>query len=303
MTMKRLLTLLAFCLLPFAKAQTLEFSVSLPLSAQVALNNVPISDALSFGLAASLERLRLSADARLDIAPIGSAQASLRLEWAYVGRFRTQIQTRATLGSASLSLGAAFWSAAPANFDQFEVFATDPLPNSTGGSRFDLGLTMRLSRNWALTGQLKFGSDASSNTVQVSYRSSGFDFQTGIFSSSQLGGSAYLWQFGITLPFDEDATAVLSVGGGLGVLNSNFTFEANLNFSLLIAEGFDLELGVMYQPYRFEVLPLRGMLELKIQPGFGTLLLTGFAGLNQVSTFNGGFRLTYRIAFEELFPS
>jgi hypothetical protein len=300
--MKRFLIILFFALLPVVKAQTLEFSVAYPLSAQVALSGVAISDAVSFGLAVSFERLKVSSNAVLDIAPIGTAQASAQVEWAYVGRFRLLLNARATLGSATLNLGTAFWNAAPANFDAFEVYAADPLPNSTLGSRIDFGLGLRVSRSLSLFTQFKFGSDASSQTVQLRYRSAGLELFGGVLSGSQLADSILLVQSGLTLISEDDALQ-FHVSGGAGLLNNAFTFEAGLGFSWMYLENLEFELNALYQPWRTDVLPLRGMLEIRFSPGFGVLSLTGFAGLNSSIFFNGGVRLAYRIGFEELFPS
>ncbi len=300
--MKRFLLILVFAMFSFAKAQTLEFSIAYPLTAQVAISGVAVSEALSFGLAASLERLRLSANAGLEIAPIGSLQANASLEWAFVGRFRITLATRATLGSATLNLGLALWSAAPANFDPFEIYTADPLPNSTGGSRFEVGLGLRISRSLSLFTKLYLGSDASSNSLQLRYRSNDFDLYGGFFAATGANGEIYLLQSGLTLPF-EDAALVFSVGAGVGLLNNNLTYEANLGVLFGISENIALELSLVYQPWRFEVLPLRSSLELSLSPGFGTLRLTGFVGVNQQNIFNWGLRLSYRLALEELFPA
>ena len=289
-------------LLPIAKAQTLEFSVAYPLSAQLALTNVAISEALSFGVAVSTERLKVLSSAVLDIAPIGSAQASLSLEWAYVGRFRVLALTRATLGSATLNLSGAFWNAAPANFDAFEIFAADPLPNSTSGSRIDFGLGLRVSRSVSLFGNFRFGSDAASNSLQLRYRSQGLELFGGVFTGTQLGNTVYLVQSGVATEF-EDAGLRLSFGTGLGLLASNFTFESNFGLSWELADEFGLGLSLFYQPWRSDVLPLRGSLEFRVAPGLGTVFLTGFAGLDTLNNFNWGLRLSYRIALEEIFPS
>ncbi len=289
-------------LLPIAKAQTLEFSVAYPLSVQVALTNVAISEALSFGVAVSTERLKVSSSAVLDIAPIGSAQASLSLEWAYVGRFRVLALTRATLGSATLGLSGAFWNAAPANFDAFEIFAPDPLPNSTSGSRIDFGLGLRVSRSLSLFGNFRFGSDAASNSLQLRYRTSGLELFGGVFTGSQLGNMVYLVQSGLSTEF-EDTGLRLSFGAGLGLLDSAFTFETNFGLSWEIADELGLGLTIYYQPWRSDVLPLRGSLELRVSPGLGTVFLSGFGGFNTLNNFNWGLRLSYRIGLEELFPS
>ncbi len=300
--MKRLLIILLFATLPFAKAQSLEFSVGYPLMAQVAISGVALSEALSFGVAASFERLRLSANAGLEIAPIGSLQANASLEWAFVGRFRAVLATRATLGSATLNLGLALWSAAPANFDPFEIYAAEPLPNSAGGSRFDVGLGLRISRSLSLFTKLNLGSDASSNSLQLRYRSNDLDLYGGLLSATGANGEVYLLQSGLTLPF-EAAALVFSLGAGVGLLNNNLTYEANLGILFGISENIALELYVVYQPWRSEVLPFRSSLELSLSPGLGTVLLSGFAGLNQQNIFNWGLRLTYRVALEELFPA
>jgi hypothetical protein len=300
--MKRFLMVLLLALLPIAKAQTLEFSAFFPLSAQVAISGVPISEVLSFGFAASLERLKISSNAVLDIAPIGTAQASLGLEWAYVGRVRVLALARATLGSASLSLGAAFWNAAPAHFDGFEMYAPDPLPNSTSGSRIDFGLGLRISRSVSLFGNFRFGSDNASNALQLRYRSGALEAFAGVFTGSQLASTVYLLQLGTGFEF-EDAGLLVSISAGLGFLNSNFAFETQLGVKWALADELGLSLNLAYQPWRSDVLPLRGSLEFNLSPGFGTVFLTGFAGLNSVNTFNWGVRLTYRISFEELFPA
>jgi hypothetical protein len=300
--MKRLLMLVLLALLPIAKAQTLEFSAAYPLSVQVALSGVPISEVLSFGFAASLERLKVSSNAVLDIAPIGTAQAFLGLEWAYVGRVRVLASARATLGSATLNLGAAFWNAAPANFDAFEIFAADPLPNSTSGSRIDFGLGLRVSRSLSLFGAFRFASDAASNSLQLRYRSQGVEVFAGVFTGSQLGNTIYLLQIGASSEFEE-AGLQLSLGGGLGVLGSAFAFETNFGLTWDLAQELGLGLSLYYQPWRSDVLPFRGSLEFRVSPGFGTVFLTGFAGVNSLNTLNWGVHLTYRIAFEEIFPS
>lgn len=288
--------------LPIAKAQTLEIAVAYPFSAQLALSDLAISDALSFGFAVSLDRLKVSSSAVLDIAPIGTAQASLSLEWAYVGRFRAILATRATLGSATLNLSGAFWNAAPANFDAFEIFAPDPLPNSTSGSRIDFGLGLRVSRNVSLFGNFRFGSDAASNSLQLRYRSQGLELFGGVFTGSQLGNTIYLVQSGSSIEF-EDAKLRLSIGAGLGLFASAFAFETNFGLSWELADELGLGLSLYYQPWRSDVLPLRGSLELRVAPGFGTVFLTGFAGVNSLNTLNWGVRLSYRIGLEEIFPS
>lgn len=289
-------------LLPIAKAQTLEIAANYPFSAQIALSDVAISEALSFGFAVSTERLKVSSSAVLDIAPIGTAQALLSLEWAYVGRFRVLLATRATLGSATLNLSGAFWNAAPANFDAFEIFAADPLPNSTSGSRIDFGLGLRISRSLSLFGNFRFGSDTSSNSLQLRYRSQGLELFAGVFTGSQLGNTVYLVQSGLSTEFEE-AGLRLSFAAGIGLLASNFTFETNFGVSWELADELGLGLSLYYQPWRSDVLPLRGSLEFRVAPGFGTVFLTGFAGLNSFNNFNWGVRLTYRIGLEELFPS
>jgi hypothetical protein len=300
--MKRFLMVLLIIALPFAKAQTLEFSAAYPLAAQVAISGIPISEALSFGLAASLDRLKLSSNAILDIAPIGSAQAFLSLEWAYVGRFRVLAGTRATLGSATLNLRGSFWNAAPANFDAFEVYADDPLPNSTSGSRIDFGLGLRVSRSLSLFADFRFASDSAANTLQLRYRSQDLELYAGVFAGSQLADTIYLLQSGSSFDF-EDAGLQLSFGAGLGLLGSAFAFETNFGVAWQLAEEFGLDLSVFYQPWRTDVLPLRGSLEFRFAPGFGTVFLTGFVGLNSLNTLNWGVRLTYKIGLEELFPS
>ena len=78
---------------------------------------------------------------------------------------------------------------------------------------------------------------------------------------------------------------------------------ANLGILFGLSENIALEFNLVYQPWRFELLPLRSSLELSLSPGFGKLLLNGFAGVNQQNIFNWGLRLTYRLALEELFPT
>lgn len=298
--MKKLLLLAALVLFPIARAQTIELSVGSPFTAQVALSNIMLSDVISLGFAASTERLRFSTSALLDIAPIGSAQASASLEWAYVGRFRVNLAARATLGSATLNAAVAFWNAAPANFDPFEIYAPDPLPNSGTGSRVDLGLGLRASRSVSIFNALRLGSDFSSNSLQIRVRSADTAYSFGVLAASQVGGAVYLLQSGLNVAF-EDAGLSFSFGAGIGLSGNTFAYEGNFGIFLGLFEGANLEFALVFQPWRFEVLPFRSSLAFSLKPGFGTLFLTGFVGSNPSSTF-AALRLAYRVGWEELFP-
>jgi hypothetical protein len=300
--MKRFLTIVLLALLPVAKAQTLELSVTYPFSAQLALTNVAISDALTLGFAVSTERLKVSSSAALDIAPFGSAQASLGVEWAYVGRVRVLLATRATLGSATLNLSGAFWNAAPLNFDALEIFAPDPLPNSTSGSRIDFGMGLRVSRSLSLFAQFKFGSSSSSQALQLRQRSRDSEFFVGVFSGSQLNSTIYLLQAGYAFTTEEENFS-LGMTGGLGIYDNSFAPEMGFELMWLLSESFELGLRSDLQFWRSDVLPFRNSLELKFLPGLGTLNFGAYLGLTPQSAWNWGLRLSYRIGFEEIFPT
>jgi hypothetical protein len=122
-----------------------------------------------------------------------------------------------------------------------------------------------------------------------------------VYSAAQVGGSVYLLQTSLGLPLADELN--IAFGGGIGVFNSALAYEAQGQFSWTLSENFSLNLAVNYQPWRFDVLPLRGGLGLEWSPGFGVLKLSGFAGLNQTNVLGWGVRLVYRIRLEELFPS
>ncbi|MFN3267079.1 MAG: hypothetical protein ACK41E_09600, partial [Deinococcales bacterium] len=293
--------LLGLGCLQSARAQTLELSGSYPFSIQAAMYGISLSDAISLDLAASTDRLKLEAAAILDLAPVGNINASASLEFAYVGRLRARIATQATLGSATVGLGAWLWSAAPANFDQFEVYGADPLPNSASGSRVDLNMGLRISRPLSLLAAFRFGSDISSVRLGLRLRQSDLEWYTGIYSVAQVGGSVYLLQTSLGLPLFE--TMQLSLTGGVGFFDANFAFEAGGQLAWSVFENLQFNLAVAYQPWRFDVLPLRSSVGLEFAPGFGVLYLNGFAGRTQNGIIGWGLRLTYRVTLEELFPS
>jgi hypothetical protein len=93
------------------------------------------------------------------------------------------------------------------------------------------------------------------------------------------------------------------VGGGVGVYNNALAYEAQGQLTWSIFENLNLSLAANYQPWRFDVLPLRGNLGLEFSPGFGVLLLNAYAGRSQTDVIGWGVRLAYRITLEELFPS
>jgi hypothetical protein len=299
--MKRLIAVFLIALLPIAKAQTLELSGTYPFSIQAAIYGVALSDLISLDVAVSSDRAKLGANLVFDLAPIGSATANASLEFAYLGRIRVRLASQATLGSATLGLGVWFWNAAPAAFDPLEPYAPDPLPNSASGSRVDLNIGLRVSRSLALLGAFRFGTDISSTRLGLRLRQSDLEWNVGIYSAAQVGGSVYLLQTSLSLPLFE--TLFVSLGGGVGVFNSTLAYEAQGQVSWALFENLNLNLAVNYQPWRFDVLPLRGSLGLEWSPGFGVLNLSGYAGLNQANTLGWGLRLVYRIGLEELFPS
>jgi hypothetical protein len=299
--MKKVFVFLVLALLPIAKAQTLEVSGSYPFSIQAAMYGIALSDVIAVDVAVSSDRLKFGAAAILDLAPIGTVSASANLELAYLGRFRVRLASQATLGSATLGLGAWFWNAAPLAFDPLEVYAIDPLPNSGSGSRVDLNIGLRVSRTLALLAAYRFGSDISSIRLGLRLRQSDLEWYTGIYSAAQVGGDVYLLQTNLSLPVFE--SLFVSVGGGVGVYNNALAYEAQGQLTWSIFENLNLSLAANYQPWRFDVLPLRGNLGLEFSPGFGVLLLNAYAGRSQTDVIGWGVRLAYRITLEELFPS
>jgi hypothetical protein len=299
--MKKIVALLLLALLPFAKAQTFEVSGTYPFSIQAAMYGIALSDLISLDLAASSDRVKLGANLVFDLAPIGTATASANLEYAYLGRFRARVASQATLGSATLGLGLWLWNAAPAAFDPLEVYTPDPLPNSGSGSRVDLNLGLRVSRTWALLGAFRLGSDISSTRLGMRLRQSDLEWYTSVYAAAQVGGDVYLLQSNLGLTLFE--TVLLSFGGGVGVLNNALAYEAQGQLAWSVFENLNLNLAVNYQPWRFDVLPLRGSLGLEWSPGFGVLLLTGYAGRSQTNVVGWGVRLAFRIRLEELFPN
>jgi hypothetical protein len=299
--MKKLIAFMLVALLPIAKAQTLEVSGTYPFSIQAAIYGVALSDLISLDLAVSSDRAKLGANLVFDLAPVGTATASASFEFAYLGRFRARVASQATLGSATLGLGVWFWNAAPVAFDPLEIYAPDPLPNSASGSRVDLNIGLRVSRSLALLGAYRFGSDIASSRLGLRLRQSDLEWNVGVYSAAQVGGSVYLLQTSLTLPLTDEI--YIGFGGGIGVFNSALAYEAQGQLAWTLSENFNLNVAVNYQPWRFDVLPLRGSLGLEWSPGFGVLNLLGYAGLNQANTLGWGVRLTYRIRLEELFPS
>jgi hypothetical protein len=299
--MKKVFVFFLLTLLPLAKAQTLEVSATYPFSIQAAIYGIALSDVISLDLAVSSDRLKLGAAGILDLAPIGTVSANAALEFAYLGRFRARLASQATLGSATLGLGLWLWNAAPAAFDPLEVYATDPLPNSGSGSRVDLNIGLRVSRTLALLGAYRFGSDISSIRLGLRLRQSDLEWYTGIYSAAQVGGDVYLLQTNLSLPLFE--TLFVSLGGGLGFLGNALAYEAQGQLTWSIFENLNLSIAANYQPWRFDVLPLRGNLGLEWSPGFGVLLFNAYAGRSQTDVIGWGLRLAYRIRLEELFPS
>jgi hypothetical protein len=299
--MKKVFVFLVLALLPIAKAQTLEVSATYPFSVQAAMYGIALSDLIALDVVVSSDRLKLGAAAIFDLAPIGNLTANASLEFAYLGRFRARIASQATLGSATLGLGLWLWNAAPATFEPFEVYGIDPLPNSGSGSRVDLNIGLRVSRTLALLGVYRFGSDLSSIRLGLRLRQSDLEWYTGVYSATQVGGDVYLLQTQLGLPLFE--TLFVALGGGVGVSNNALAYEAQAQLSWGVFENLNLNLAVNYQPWRFDVLPLRGGLGFEWSPGFGVLLLNAYAGRSQTDLIGWGLRLAYRIGLEELFPS
>jgi hypothetical protein len=256
---------------------------------------------IALDVAVSSDRFKLGGNAVFDLAPIGTITANANLEFAYLGRVRVRLASQATLGSASLGLGLWLWNAAPAAFDPLEVYGTDPLPNSGSGSRLDLNIGLRVSRTWALLGAYRFGSDLSSVRLGMRLRQSDLDWYIGVYSATQVGGDVYLLQTNLSLPLFE--TLFVSLGGGVGLFGNALAYEVQGQVAWGVFENLNLNLAVNYQPWRFDVLPLRGSLGLEWSPGFGMLLLSGYAGRSQTNVIDWGLRLAYRITLEELFPS
>ncbi len=300
-SMKRFLGLLVI-LFSVAQAQTLEVSAGLPFTAQIAISNVVLSDVISVGAAVSTERVKVSADGVLDFSVVGSLQARVIAEVAYVGRFRVQLLARGSFGPIAANLGVAYWNAAPANFDPFEIFATDPLPNSGIGFRTDLGIGYRVNRNFSVFGAGRFGSDFSSFSLEARVRDGEFEFRGGLLGAVQTTNAAILAQAS-AIYSPEELPFTVSLGAGFGFTQTGLAYEGQLTFAWIVLEEVSLSVNAVYQPWRVDVLPFRGSLEVRINPGFGTILLTGYLGYNQVNTWVYGARIAFRITLEELFPS
>jgi hypothetical protein len=305
--MKRI-CLIAMLLCSIAQAQTLEGFIggsngTAVFTAGVALRNVAITDALSFGVGLSVQRARLEAGLALDFAPLGAVQINSSAEVAFRGGFRGRIAANAAFASFAGNLAWTAWSAVPSQFDMFEGFALDPLPNSTSGWRLDLGSAYRPSRFVTLRLTGKFGSSGSSVIAVVEQRLSGGTLTGGLQFSTQ-NAQALILVLGANLsPEDSPLTIAATLKPGL-VFGGGFTlgFETRLRYELPDIEA-ALEAYAILEPWRSDVLPLRSGLEVSFNPGVGTVFVQMYGGSSNVGAFFWGGRVLFRVLWEDLFPT